>query len=294
MNLWEGLRGSLKTARPLKTLTTFKIGGPAKYFVEPKDCADLELVLELAKERKIAVLIIGAGSNILADDKGINAVVVKLSSPHFRSIEFSKNDFTAGAGCFLSRVIENCKNKSISSLETFSGIPGTIGGALAMNAGVTGKNISDLVEEVTVIDYNGKVKSLKRKDIKFAYRKSSLNKFIILSAAFNFTVKNKEEIEAAIKETLLWRKEKQELAFPSAGCIFKNPSESISAGKLIDSCGLKGKSIGGACVSHKHANFIVNTGSASAKDVSVLMRHIAAKVKKEFNVSLQPEIIIWR
>jgi UDP-N-acetylmuramate dehydrogenase len=294
MNWWENLKGKVRLREPLKGHTTFKIGGPAKYFIEPKDVADLKLLLGLAKGRNLPVFMIGAGSNILAGDKGINALVVKLNSPYFKKIDFKAVSFTVSSGCLLSRVINYSKNRGVSSLECLSGIPGTIGGALAMNAGIAGKNIGDLVEEVTIMDYNGKIKSLKKTQIKFGYRNSSLAKSVILSARFSCRHKKKQEIEASIREAFDWRRQKQELSLPSAGCVFKNPSGTVTAGKLIDLAGLKGKRIGDACISSKHANFIVNAGAASGKDVLALMRAIKRRVKDKFNIDLQPEIKIWK
>jgi len=238
--------------------------------------------------------VLGAGSNILVNDKGLNALVIKLNSPCFKKIDFKANSLTIGAGCMLGQVISLSKNKCVSAFEAFAGIPGTIGGALAMNAGVREKNIGDLVEEVQVMDYNGKIKGLKRKDMKFTYRSSSLAKYIVLSASFRSSRKKRQELETIVKDRLSWRREKQELSLPSAGCVFKNPSAAVSAGMLIDLCGLKGRRIGGACVCPRHANFIVNTGSANARDVLALMRLVKTKVKNKFSIDLQPEIKIWK
>jgi UDP-N-acetylmuramate dehydrogenase len=294
MNWWKNLKGRVSFGEPLKKHTTFKIGGPVKYFIEPQDTADLKLLLESVKGRKLSVFVIGAGSNILVNDKGLNALVIKLDSPCFKKIDFRAKGLTIGAGCMLGRVISLSKNKCVSAFELFAGIPGTIGGALAMNAGVREKNIGDLVEEIQVMDYNGKIKGLKRKDIKFNYRSSSLEKYIVLSACFRSSRKKKQELEAVVRERLSWRREKQELSLPSAGCVFKNPSKGLSAGMLIDLCGLKGKRIGDACICPRHANFIVNMGKANARDVLMLMRLATAKVKNKFNIDLQPEIRIWQ
>jgi UDP-N-acetylmuramate dehydrogenase len=293
MKWWKNLKGKVALREPLRLHTTSKIGGPAKYFIEPKDNADLKLLLAAAGERKLAVRLIGSGSNILVKDKAVNAAVVKLSSPYFKKVDFKSRGFSAGAGCPLSRVIKECKDRGRSALEELSGIPGTIGGALAMNAGVRGKNIGDLVEEVTVMDYNGKLRKFKPGQIKFAYRSSGLSRYIILSAAFRASRKTKKEIEAEIRKCLAWRRVKQELTLASAGCAFKNPLPEVSAGGLIDQCGLKGKHIGGAAISRKHANFILNAGSATAKDVTRLMRLAARRVKNKFSIDLQPEIKIW-
>lgn len=293
MTWWKSLKGNVRLNEPLKKHTSFKIGGPVKYFVEPKDTFDLQFLLKSVRGLRFKLLVIGAGSNILAVDKCINAVVVKLSSPYFKKITFKDNEINAGSGCLLSQIIKDSKNKGISGFEFFTGIPGTVGGALMMNAGAGGKNIGDLVEEVTVMDYNGKIKRLKRKVIKFAYRSSDLSKYIILSAVFRGSRKRKKDIEAVVRNNLIWRRDNQDLAFPSAGCVFKNPSQEISAGRLIDLCNLKGKTAGGACVSEKHANFIINKASAKAKDVLRLIKLIQGRVKNKFNIDLQPEVKIW-
>ncbi|MFA5155876.1 MAG: UDP-N-acetylmuramate dehydrogenase [Candidatus Omnitrophota bacterium] len=294
MNWWENLRGRVRLKEPLKLHTTFKIGGPAKYFIEPRDAVDLKFLLESVKSRKIPLMVIGAGSNILVADRGVNACVVKLSPQDFGKIDFKPGGFVVGAGCPLNRVIAESKNRGVSSLELLAGIPGTVGGALVMNAGVPGKNIGDLVEEITVMDYNGKVKQLKRSEAKFTYRGSKLSKYIILAASFRSRPKRAEEIAAMISSRLSMRRDKQEWSLPSAGCVFKNPAEEISAGRLIDLCGLKGERAGNAVISEKHANFIVNAGSASARDVARLMRLATRRVKNKFNIDLQPEIKIWR
>ena len=236
---------------------------------------------------------IGAGSNILAGDKGLDALVVKLNSSCFKKIDFKARGLVIGAGCMLGQVISSSKNKCVSAFELFAGIPGTVAGALAMNAGVREKNIGDLVEEVQVMDYNGRIKGLKRKEIKFGYRSSSLTKYIVLSGRFRSSRKKRQELDAVVSDRLNWRRDKQELSLPSAGCVFKNPSKGLSAGMLIDLCGLKGKRIGDACISPRHANFIVNMGNANAKNVLMLMRLVRTRVKNKFNIDLQPEIKTW-
>lgn len=294
MNWCKNLKGKLKLDEPLKKYTTFKIGGPAKYFIEPKDADDLKTSVNLAKNHKLPLLVIGGGSNLLISDKGINGLVIKLNSPYFKKLFFNNNICMAGAGCLLSQVIKNSGERCLSGLEFLIGIPGTVGGALVMNAGIAQKSIADCVEDVTVMDYNGKVKALNKKEIKFGYRQSSLSKYIILNARLKLIRKKKQkEIEAKIKDYLDERKKKQELRLPSAGCVFKNPSV-CSAGRLIDLCGLKGRRIGDACVSVKHANFIVNLGQAKSTDVLSLLELITEEVKNKFNVILEPEIKIWK
>lgn len=290
---------TLKTNEPLSRHTTFKIGGPAEYFVEPETESDLRQLLVSAKERKQRVLIIGRGSNLLADDRGIRAIVVKLSSACFGKAAFRGDRVISGAGCLISRMIQAAKLRSLSGLEFMSGIPGTLGGALVMNAGIHGKNIADLVEEVTVMDYNGNKKKLARDKIKFGYRSSHLTRYIVLGASLRLTGARKEKIAQDIESYLSVRKDKQEISLPSAGCVFRNPHAALpgpgqsGAGSLIDLCGLKGRGIGGAVVSKRHANFIVNTGNARSEDVMELIRLIKKEVRRKFGINLRPEIKIW-
>lgn len=294
MNWWENLKGKVKREEPLKNHTTFKIGGPAKYYVEPENEEDLKLLLSFAKECVIPFFVIGAGSNLLVNDRGVEGIVVKLNSPHFKSLFLDNGALVAGAGCLLSEVIKYSREHCVSALEFLTGIPGTIGGAVVMNAGIPGKNIGDLIEEVTIMDYNADIKTLNKKEINFGYRNSSLSQCVVLAVRAGCNRKKKEEIEITIKNFLNERKSNQDLSLPSAGCVFKNPQTLGPAGRLIDLCGLKGRRIGGACVSAKHANFIVNVGNANADDVSRLMKLITEEVKNMHKITLEPEILIWK
>ncbi len=292
MNWPKRLKVNLRLNYPLKDHTTFKIGGPVKYFIEPKDAGDLKLLLNLSRGYKIPVLVLGAGSNVLASDKGVKAIVLRLNSPVFKKICFHKNRVEVGSAAPLSRLIYLAQGKGLSGLEFLAGIPGTLGGALMMNAGAWGRCIADLVEYVRVMDYNGNIKILDRNDIKFEYRAAGLDGFINLGACLKLKKKNKEQIRNKTGEYLKQRRKTQDLSWPSAGCVFKNP-KGKSAGMLIDRCGLKGRSSGGAVISRKHANFIINTGSAKAKDVLRLMALARREVKNKFNITLEPEIRIW-
>lgn len=293
-DFFDGIKGVIKKNVPLKNYTTFKIGGPAKYFVEPEDWEDLKLLLESAKKNKIPALIIGAGSNLLVSDKGIDGLVIKLDSANFKKTFFDNNILKAASGCLLGQVIKDSQKRCLSDMEFLTGIPGTVGGALVMNAGISGKNIGDLVEDVTIMDYNGNIKTLTRSKMKFDYRGSGLSKYIVLNASFRLSKNRQAEIQSVIRNYQTIRKDKQELSLPSAGCVFKNPHAMEPAGRLIDLCGLKGRRIGDACVSEKHANFIVNMGHARASDVSMLMELVKEKVKNKFRIILKPEIKIWK
>lgn len=293
MNWWTNLKGKVALNEPLKKHTTFKIGGKAKFFVEPEDAADLKILLRTATQHRIPLYVIGMGSNVLAPDNGIDGVVLRLSAPYFKNILFKNNHIQMGSGVLLSEAVLRVRDHGLSGIEFLTGIPGTVGGALAMNAGTSDKSIGDLVQDVTVMDYRGGIKRLDKRNIDFGYRKSSLAKYIILSARIKLAKKNKSQINEKIKNYISYRKLTQDSSRPSAGCIFKNP-KGASAGRLIDICGLKGKRIGGACVSLKHANFILNTGKAKARDILRLVKFIKRRVKDKFNIVLEPEIKIWR
>ncbi len=276
---------------PLKSKTTIKIGGPAELFCAPEGLSELKHLIIQAKKKKIPVVVIGAGSNILISDKGVRGLVIGLNSMYFKRIKLKGNFIEAGGGAMLPLLIKFSLGKSLSGTEFLSGIPGTLGGAIIMNAGCWGKDISGLLREVKVMDPGGNIKTLKRKSIRFSYRKSGLEKYIILSATLGLNKSTKPDIMHNIKQYLLQRRNSQDLDFCNAGCIFKNP-ESVSAGKLIELCGLKGKKKGGALISFKHANFILNRKNAKASDVLGLIRLAQKKVKDKFGVSLEPEIKI--
>jgi UDP-N-acetylmuramate dehydrogenase len=297
MSWWKNLKKPGKLCEPLKAHTTFKIGGPAKLFFRPGGFEELRQIVENCRKSGLKVLVLGAGSNILVSDRGIRAAVVKLDSAGFSGISNVENTLVIGAGKTISHALVYCRTQGLSGLEFMAGIPGTIGGALAGNAGVrvNGKSLSigDLVESVTVLDYNNNLKVLDRANLKFGYRQSNLARYIILSASLRLNTGNKKKPTENVSFYLGRRKNTQDYSFPNAGCVFKNPPGD-SAGRLIDACHLKGRKIGSAAVSSKHANFIVNTGNASAKDVIDLMNLVKREVKKKYNIVLKPEIKIWK
>lgn len=302
MSWWKDLKIKIGQRRPLKRHTSFRIGGPARFFCEPKDASELKLLINRAKRYNISVLVIGSGSNILAADAGVEALVIRLSAAFFRKISIRNGIIESGSGVTLGALLMRAARRGFSGAEFLAGIPGTVGGALAMNAGITAEDrrqkteiraIGDLAESVTVMDRNGRIKKLEKKDLRFSYRKSNLGKFIVLNARFKLKKQNKRLIRNRISGYLDLRKDKLDLSHPSAGCIWRNPPHD-SAGRLIDACGLKGKKIGGACVSRKHANFILNRNNAGSGDVLKLMALIRKKVKNKFNLILEPEIKIWK
>ena len=293
MNWRKGLKIRIKFQEPMKKHTAFNIGGPAEYFVEPKDTHELKLLLNSVKRCNIPILVIGAGSNILIKDNGLKAIVLRLDSPVFNKVSFCGRHIYAASGVPLSRLIGLAQRKGLSGLEFLTGIPGTLGGALAMNAGISGKNIAELVESVEVMDYKGNIKNLNKRKIKFSYRRSSLTHYIILGARLKLLKKDSREIREEIGRRIDYRRSTQDYSFASAGCIFKNP-KGAQAGRLIDLCGLKGKRIGDARISLRHANFILNLGQAKAGDVLRLIKLAREKVKDKFGITLEPEIKIWQ
>jgi UDP-N-acetylmuramate dehydrogenase len=283
----EFFKGNISISEPLSRFTTFRIGGPADYYLEPKDREDLLKLIRYLKEIKYPYIIIGNGSNILISDEGIRGAAINLEAG-FTKIEVNKNRVYAEAGIRLSKLVDVCIEHSLVGIENLAGIPGTLGGAILMNAGAYGGEISDFIKLVEVID-DVEIKFLKKEECGFAYRKSNLEGKIILSAEFELPYGDKEKAKERRKELLLKRNQSQPVELPNAGSIFKNPQGDYAA-RLIEQAGLKGLTIGGAKVSEKHANFIVNFNNASASDVVELMKIIQEKVYEKFGIMLEPEI----
>jgi len=278
----------MKFCEPMREHTTFKIGGPADIWAQPKDLESLMQIIGLCRSESMPVVIAGNGSNLLIKDKGIKACVINLNTAYFKSLKVEADSVTAGAGLGLSRLINVFCKEGLSGLESLAGIPATVGGALAMNAG--GKAwIGDFIEEVSVMDGELKVRNLDRKELVFRYRGSNLGKYIVLNARFKFRKSNSETVKKQTKRFLDEKIKNQDLAAKSAGCVFKNPN-GASAGRLIDLSGFKGKNVGDAFVSEKHTNFIINAQNATCSDVLKLMDKIIVKVKKDHGVRLEPEI----
>ena len=286
----------------LANYTTFKIGGPAKYFYIAKTKQDLIKAIKAAKELGLPFFVLGGGSNLLVSDKGYDGLVInfQFSISNFQLISNSKIfKVVVGAGLPLGKLVSASAEKSLTGLEWAVGIPGTVGGAIRGNSGAFEKSISNIVKEVEVLeiteDNSPQIKILKNKDCKFQYRDSIFkhnSNLIILSAEIQLKKGDKKEIQKKIKEHLKQRKKTQPLGFPSAGSIFKNP-KGFSAGELIEKCGLKGKKINGAQISEIHSNFIVNLGKAKSKDVEKLIKLIKQKVKQKFGIVLEEEIEIF-
>ena len=274
---------------PLKNHTSFKTGGNCEYFLVPENENELKEILSLCKKENIGFFILGNGSNLLITDDFHRGAFI---STHKLNILEEKDGFiTAGAGIKLSSLCSFCASLSLSGLEELSGIPGTVGGAVYMNAGAYGGEIKDTLIKVKYLTKDLKIKEISGEDCKFSYRNSVFqeNGGIILSATFKPKKGNKDEIKEKTLELLKRRNEKQPLEYPSAGSTFKRP-EGYFAGKLIEDCGLKGYMIGGAQVSEKHCGFVINKDNATSKDILDLISYIKSEVKEKFNVILEMEV----
>lgn len=268
------------------------VGGQIPLWVEVYNLDELLIILKSLKESKTDFFIIGAGSNLIIKDKGIKKVFLKLGSSYFKTIDIEEKRLIVRAGASLSSTIKTCLNKSLSGLEALSGIPASIGGAICMNASVKACSISDALIRILVIDKKLNIKQLNREQIKFGYRKSNLNGLIIIEAEFELKRSPVSRIKKMQKKYLEEKKLSQPLDLKSAGCIFKNPENSnYSSGELIEKAGLKGLEIGGARISNKHANYIVNFNNAKASDIKRIIVRVKSEIKKKFNIDIEEEVI---
>ena len=282
----------IKYNEPMAKHTSFKIGGPAQCFINAESVEEIKQICKVASKNDINLTIIGNGSNLLVTDNGINGIVVKVNIKKFE-LEFSNDDVSliVGAGNKLGEIAQKLLRNEITGFEFAAGIPGTIGGAVRMNAGAYGKEMKDIVETVKCMDYDGNIYEKSNKDLEFEYRKSMFakNKFIILEAKLKLQKGNAQYIKDKMLEFEQSRKQKQPLEFPSAGSTFKRGTDFITA-KLIDDAGLKGYRVGGAMVSTKHAGFVVNENNATAQDVLNLVKHIKQEFYKKLNKKIELEI----
>ena len=280
-----------KIDEPMKKHSSFGIGGKAKILFLPQKKEDLKFILKYSVKNKIDTFFMGSGSNILMSDKGFDGILISLKRS-FKNIVFNNNgEIVAGSGVMLRRMVKEAIDKNLKGLESLAGVPGTLGGALYMNAGAYGAEISNYFLSARIINMNGEEIELTKNDVKFSYRKSTFPKdCILIEARFKFDKGDIEKIKNNKNKFSNSRVENQPLNFRSAGSIFKNPSSSLAAGYLIDQAGLKGCRRGGAMISDKHANFIVNLGKAESSDVIYLIKKIQDKVFAEFNVNLNLEI----
>lgn len=274
---------------PMKKHTTFRVGGPADVLVQPDETA-LAAILALCRQYHVPYSFIGNGSNLLVGDKGIRGVVIEMTDP-MGNIEVDGTKITAQAGAMLSKIANTAASNGLGGMEFAAGIPGSVGGAVVMNAGAYGGEMKDIIEKVYVLDENGAQLELDRDALDLGYRHSCIpeKKYIVTKVVLELVPRNEAEIRSEMKELNEKRAEKQPLQYPSAGSTFKRP-EGYFAGKLIMDAGLRGYHVGGAQVSEKHCGFVINKGDATAADICQLMRDVSDKVQAQFGVVLEPEV----
>jgi UDP-N-acetylmuramate dehydrogenase len=277
---------------PLAPYCWMKLGGPAQYFIQPRNLDELLGVVQTCRDLEIPMRWLGGGSNLLIREEGVSGAVLRLSGEGFSRIEVTGTRIKAGAGALLSNLISQAVKEGLAGLETLVGIPGTVGGALHGNAGGRSGDIGQFVESVTVLTPTGEVRTRREDELAFAYRSSNLDEVTILEATFELPRDDPDEITRRMRTLWITKKATQPYSFQSAGCIFKNP-RGISAGLLIDQAGLKGTRIGNAEISDRHANFIVAHPGATAEDVMRLIDLARSKVTEQFGVDLELEIEIW-
>lgn len=274
---------------PMKKHTTFRVGGPADVLVQPDETA-LAAILALCRQYHVPYSFIGNGSNLLVGDKGIRGVVIEMTDP-MGNIEVDGTKITAQAGAMLSKIANTAASNGLGGMEFAAGIPGSVGGAVVMNAGAYGGEMKDIIEKVYVLDENGAQLELDRDALDFGYRHSCIpkKKYIVTKVVLELVPRDEAEIRSEMKELNEKRAEKQPLQYPSAGSTFKRP-EGYFAGKLIMDAGLRGYQVGGAQVSEKHCGFVINKGDATAADICQLMQDVSDKVQAQFGVVLEPEV----
>jgi UDP-N-acetylmuramate dehydrogenase len=292
MNIFRDLEEIVETNYPLAKHTWYGLGGPADFFIRPQSIDQLKDVALRCSENQIKVYVLGFGSNLLISDEGLRAAVIKLDSDEFKKVEFDDDQVTAWAGADLGELVRTCVEKGLSGIEALTGIPGSMGGAVKMNAGGSFGDISAAVETVTLMDNQGAVFEKSKPELMFDYRRTNITAKFILNAKMKLTEGEPEQIMRTVKEIWIHKKNNQPLNSKNSGCIFKNP-RGASAGALIDRAGLKGLQIGGAVVSEKHANFIIADKKCKSRDVLRLIDAIKERVKEKFDTDLELEIEIW-
>ena len=275
---------------PMKKHTTFRIGGPAEYLILPQTKEEIADVVKLCRQEERPWYIVGNGSNLLVADEGVRGVVIQLLR-NFNQIQVEGCQIRMQAGAQNAAVAKRALDASLTGFEFAAGIPGTIGGAVVMNAGAYGGEMKDILKEVTVLDQNGMIRTIPTEELELGYRTSIIARkgYVVLEAVIVLKTGDPKEIKAAIDDLKEKRVTKQPLEYPSAGSTFKRP-EGYFAGKLIMDAGLRGFSVGGAQISEKHCGFVINKGNATAKDVTELMDETKKIVMEKFGVALEPEV----
>ena len=292
MSIFSGLETIVKENCPLAVHTWYGLGGAAEYFIQPKTIEQLQAVIIRCRENQTPVRLLGFGSNLLVGDEGVSGAVIKLDCETFCESNFQDNVLITGAGVNLNKLVLDSVRKGLSGLEALTGIPGSIGGAVRMNAGGSFGDIGSSIKSITVMDKEGNIFEKEKPELVFDYRWVNVTAPVILKATMELTESDPEAMLKSVKEVWIYKKNSQPLNTKNAGCIFKNP-RGMSAGALIDRAGLKGTQLGGARVSEKHANFITTEKGCSSADVKNLIKLIQTKVKENLDVELETEIEIW-
>ena len=271
--------------------TTFKVGGPARYYLIPENTGEVRAAIDFADERELPYMVVGRGSNLLFSDREYHGVIIEIGESFSDMSIHLNNTVVVKSGMTLTNMASRLARMGLAGFEFAGGIPGTVGGAIVMNAGAYGGEIKDTLVEVTVMNEKGELVKLDADELELSYRHSILQEknWIVLSGTFTFGSGSQDEIRAQIQEYNKRRREKQPLEYASAGSTFKRP-EGYFAGKLIEDAGLKGYHIGGARVSDKHAGFVINTGDATASEIHSLIEHVKRKVLEKSGVMLEPEV----
>ena len=292
MSLFSGLDDICQEHVPLSEYTWLKLGGPARYFLRPTSQEQLREIFYRCRDNSVPVYVLGMGANLLVGDKGVNGAVVKLNGERFSRIKIKGEQLTLGAGADLRRVVVRTVREGLAGIHCLAGIPGTVGGAIRMNAGGAWGDIGSLVQRVQVMDLAGRSVWRERDELVFEYRHTSLSEPVILQAEFALSASDPKQVLQLVREIWTYKKNTQPLHKQNAGCVFKNPRQ-MSAGALIDQAGLKGTTCGGALVSDRHANFIIAEPGSRASDVLKLISIIREKVSERFGVALELEIQVW-
>lgn len=292
MSLLDAFSDIIQLDKPLAPFTWMNIGGPAQYFIQPRDPDELQRVVACCHENDIPLRVLGSGSNLLARSEGVSGAVIHLSAAKFAEVTVSGTEVRAGAGALLSQAISVSVRAGLAGLEVLAGIPGTVGGAIKGNAGGKSGDIGQTTRSVTTMTAKGEIVTRTGDELAFAYRTCNIGEPLLLEGTFQLQPDNTEEITQRMRKIWIMKKASQPLSDQSAGCIFKNP-RGLSAGALIDQASLKGTRVGGASISDRHANFVVTDEGCRSDDVLRLIDLAKSKVSELFGVDLELEIQIW-
>lgn len=293
MSIFSGLEEIVEQNHPLAPHTWYRLGGPADYFIRPRTAKELTEVVRRCNGNHVPMHVLGRGSNLLVSDDGVRGAVIRLEGEEFGRTEFQGEQVTVWAGAELSKLVLDCVEKGLSGIEALTGIPGSIGGAVRMNAGGHFGDIGSVIEAVTLMDIQGNVFEKRKPELIFDYRSVNIRARFILNAQITLAPGDPERILRTVKESWIYKKNTQPLNTRNCGCVFKNPPDG-AAGALIDRAGLKGFQIGGALVSEKHANFIVAKDGCTSRDVMQLIEAVRQRVRERFGVELELELEIWQ